>query len=200
MKQRGALIAAGGMAVNFILFLIKLYMGISSNSLSIYCDAINNLGDTVACIIALSGFVLVKKYDERHSERTQSLFGFVMNLAIALSGLYFVYSGIERFFYPLPVSYSMRYAVLLCLTIAVKLVMGLVYRAFERSEPSQMLKAMFLDSFLDCFVTLAAVMSLLLVPKFNFALDGVFSVAVGLMITVVSIRNLITESKFLINN
>lgn len=53
-------VSIGGL-VNLGLFFAKLYVGISSNSLAVYCDAINNLGDTFACIIGIIGFIFAKK-------------------------------------------------------------------------------------------------------------------------------------------
>lgn len=44
MRKRDIQIATFGIACNLSLFLIKLYVGISSNSLAIYCDSVNNLG------------------------------------------------------------------------------------------------------------------------------------------------------------
>ena len=199
---KNAAIKAGaiGLAGNLLLFFVKLYIGISSNSLAIYCDAINNLGDTFACGIALLGFFMIKKMSERQSLRTQSLCTLFISLFIAATGCYFVYNGLERLMYPMPVSYSVKYAVMLAATIGVKILMGLMFRAFNRGADSSVLKALFLDSFLDCFITLAALMSLILIQRVNFAADGIFAIATGSIITLSAIRNILQEAKYLIND
>lgn len=200
MKNYGAVAAAAGAAVNFCLFLTKIFVGISSNSLSIYCDAINNLGDTFATLIALAGFMLIKKFSERKSARTQSLFTFLIDIIIAVTGAYFVYNGLERVLYPLPVSYSVKYAFIILATIAVKIILGIVYIFFNRKAPSPVLRAMITDSFLDCFITFATLMSLFLVPRIEFATDGFFAVITGLIITFSAVKNIILQAKFLIND
>lgn len=200
MKNVGLIGTAAGTITNFVLFLVKLYIGISSNSLSIYCDAVNNLGDTFACIIALIGFLLIKKLDETKSLRTQSLFTFVISLIIAVTGAYFAYNGMERTLYPLPVSYSDKYAMVITATIFIKIIMGIVYISLNKKQPSTVLKALILDSFLDCFVTLSALMGLFLITKINYAADGIFAMITGAIITVSAIKNIIDESKYLINN
>ena len=48
--------AVFGICVNLCLFMVKLYVGISTNSISIYVDSLNNALDSVVCIIALVGF------------------------------------------------------------------------------------------------------------------------------------------------
>jgi divalent metal cation (Fe/Co/Zn/Cd) transporter len=200
MKGAGTKATIFGIATNFLLFLTKLYIGISSNSLPIYCDAINNLGDTFACIIGLLGFFLIKKLNETKSLRAQSLCTFVISLIIAVSGIYFVYNGIERTMYPLPINYTHKYVYAIAVTIGVKIIMGIVYIFFNKKQKSSVLSALVLDSFLDCFITAFALMSLVLVTKINFAADGIFAIVTGLIITVSAVKNVINESKFLINN
>ena len=46
--------AVFGICVNLCLFMVKLYVGISTNSISIYVDSLNNALDSVVCIIALA--------------------------------------------------------------------------------------------------------------------------------------------------
>ena len=199
MKNAAIKAGAVGLAGNLLLFFVKLYIGISSNSLPIYCDAINNLGDTFACIIALLGFVMIKKMTERQASRTQSLFTLFISLFIAATGIYFVYNGLERTLYPLPVSYTVKYAVILAATIVVKILMGIMFYRFNRTSSSTVLKALTLDSFLDCFITLAALMGLILIQKVNFAADGIFAVITGSIITASAVKNIVQESRYLIN-
>lgn len=200
MKRFGLIATIIGLVANFGLFLTKLYVGISSNSLAIYCDAINNLGDAFSCIIGILGFILIIKMSEIKSKRAQSLFTFVISIIIAVSGIYFVYNGADRLLYPLPVSYTHKYAIIIILTVFAKIIMGIMYALFNKKEQSSVLKALVLDSFLDCFVTAFALMSLFLIKKINFAVDGIFAIITGGIITASAIKNIIEESKFLINN
>ena len=200
MKRVGIKATVIGGVANLLLFFIKLYVGISANSLAVYCDAVNNLGDTLACIIALLGFFALKSLDEKRASRLQSLCTFVIELLIAFTGCYFVYNGLERMMYPLPVTYIKRYAILIGVTIVVKALMAVMYRAFNKKIDSAVLKALILDSALDCFITLFALMSLILVNKVNFAIDGIFAIITGSAITVAAIREVIGQAKYLINN
>lgn len=200
MKSNGIVATSIGLVANFILFLVKLYVGISSNSLSIYCDAINNLGDTFACIIAVIGFVLIKRMSDLYANRAQSLATFVISMIIAVTGGYFIYNGIERLMYPLPVSYSKKYVIIIIATVFAKIIMGAMYTLFNKSHSSAVLKAMILDSFLDCFITLFALMSLVLIAKVNFAIDGIFAIITGSIITITAIKNVVSQAKYLITN
>ena len=187
-----------GFGVNFALFAVKLYIGISTASLTIYCDAINNLGDTLACVVGFIGFMLIKKLGEKPSERAQSLMTFVISIFIAATGIYFVYNGLGRLMYPIPVNFSTKYAIALTSTIIVKIVLGIIFYRSDKRDSSPVLKAFLLDSFLDCFITLSALMSLFLVSKLNYAVDGAFAVITGSIITASAIKNLIKETKNLV--
>lgn len=200
MSKTGIWTSVFGLLTNFILFLIKLYVSISSGSLAIYCDSINNLGDTASCAIALAGFVLALKLSEQKSNRAQALASFVIGLILAVTSFYFAYNGIERLIYPTPISYQVRYAVLIAFTVLVKLVMGIVYSLADKKKPSPVLKTLKLDSFLDFAITLSTLLSLTLAAKINFAIDSVISIAIGAVIAVSSLRSIITQSKFLIND
>ena len=200
MNKIGIKATALGVIFNTVLFFAKFYVGISTNSLSIYCDAIINLGDTIACLIAVLGFFLARKVTELKSQKIQSLCTFVISLIIAATGAYFVYNGLQRLMYPLRIAYSVEYAYIIIATVFAKILMGLMYMAFNKEASSPVLKAMILDSFLDCAVTIFALMGLFLITKVNFAADGIFAIIIGTAVTVSAVKNTIDQSKFLINN
>ncbi|MBR0413216.1 MAG: cation transporter [Eubacterium sp.] len=189
-----------GLVVNFLLFAVKLYIGNASFSLTVYCDAINNLGDTFSCGIAMLGFVLAVKLGDRRSLRAQSLAAFVISIIIALTGLFFVYRGLDRLLYPAAVSYTGKYLAIIIGTIFVKLALGLIFVKLNKKAPSPITKALALDSFLDCFITLFTLMSSVLITKVNFAFDAYFALLCGTAITVEAIKCIIKETKFLIND
>lgn len=200
MKSIGLKATILGAIINLLLFLAKLYVGVSSNSLSVYCDAINSLGDTAACIIGVIGFYIAIKMSERKSIRTQSLCAFVISLIIAVTGIYFVYNGLERMMYPLMVAYSNEYALIIIATIIVKIIMGFMYNAFNKKNSSPVLKALILDSFLDCCLTAFVLLGLFVVGKLNYAVDGAFAIATGIAIAISAIKNVKEQAKALIND
>ncbi len=202
MGKRGIKIAAFGIVCNFLLFLVKLFVGISSNSLAVYCDSINNLGDIFASLIALFGFIFIlkSKTNPQKNSRVQALCSFVIGSIVAVTGAYCVYTGLERFIYPVLVSYSFKYAMLILLTAFVKLVMAMVYIMGNRKSPSPVYKALILDSFLDFGITIMAVLGFFLIQKLNYAVDGVFGIVIGLIILFNSAKSVFEQAKYLINN
>lgn len=199
MGKIGIKTALFGLFTNFALFLLKLYISISSNSLSIYCDAVNNLGDTLSCIIVLIGFILILRLDEIRSKRTQALAGFVIGLILVVAGSYFAYNGCERCLYPVKISYLKTYAILLAVTIAVKLVMGIVYIRINQKNSSPIFRTLIIDSFLDCAVTAITLIGFTLTVKINFAIDGIMSILIGVIVAISAAKEVIEQTKTLIN-
>lgn len=200
MGKTGVKAAVFGLTINFALFLIKLYVSISSGSLAIYCDGINNLGDTLSCIIALVGFALAIRLDEKKSSRAQSLASFVIGLILAFTGAYFAYNGIERLMYPVPISFLYKYAILISVTALAKLIMGIVYFKINRKHTSPVYKTLIMDSFLDCAVTLSTLISLTLSVKINFAIDSILSIVIGIAVATSAVKTLWAQCKYLIND
>ncbi len=199
MGKVGIKTALFGFITNFILFLLKLYIGISSNSLSIYCDAVNNLGDTLSCIIVLVGSVFILKLDETRSNRMQALAGFVIGLILTVTGFYFAYNGLERCFYPVKISYLKIYALLLAVTIAVKFIMGIIYFKVNQKNSSPIFRTLILDSFLDCAVTAITLIGFTLTIKINFAVDGIMAIVIGTIVAISAAKEIIAQAKTLIN-
>ncbi|MGN0570675.1 MAG: cation transporter [Candidatus Fimenecus sp.] len=191
-------VMAVGLLCNLLLGLVKLYIGISSNSLAVYCDAVNNFGDALLCAAVLSAVLLMKTHDEQIHRRAESLLTFCIGLVLAVAGIYFLYSGTERILYPLPIAYLRKYAVLLACTLPVKVFLAVLYHTVGKKKQSKPFKALFMDCLLDCAVTLFSLMGLLLSSKLPFAADGVFAVVIGAAVAVSAGKTVIREAKFLI--
>ncbi|MGN1118336.1 MAG: cation transporter, partial [Acutalibacteraceae bacterium] len=111
-------------SVNIILFFIKLYIGLRTNSISIYSDAVNNLFDSLSGLLTLVTLSLIIKNADLSTEGTvrksEQLFSFLMALAVAFTGFYFAYSSVERLMYPTPVWYTGLFLAVLILTALIK--------------------------------------------------------------------------------
>lgn len=184
--------AAAAIAINFALFLIKLYAGLTSSSICIYSDAINNMFDTLACALALTGSIIMKKgandsYPNGHS-RTEQLIGFVMSCIISVTGAYFAYCALERFLYPRPVNFLVKHAALLAGTIAVKLIMGFIYKKAADKTGSVILKTIYIDSFSDTAVTAMSLLTFAFSNNSGLRVDATFGLIISIIIIVNAVR------------
>ena len=186
---------AAAFALNVALFSVKLYVGLCANSISIYSDAVNNMFDSLSGLAAFICFAALLSSSSEGTraiiKKAEQFFSFVMSVIILLTGLYFAYNSLERLFYPTPISYLTRYLVMLIVTVAVKFIMFFAYRGVYRITGSPIIKVMAADSILDCFITLATVMSLTVSQYVEFAVDAVF----GLVISTVLITSAVKLAK-----
>ena len=183
---------AAAFALNVALFSVKLYVGLSANSISIYSDAVNNMFDSLSGLAAFICFAALLSSTSEAAraiiKKAEQFFSFVMSVIILLTGLYFAYNSLERLFYPTPISYLTHYLVLLMITVAVKLIMFFAYRGVYRVTGSPIIKVMAADSILDFFITLATVMSLTVSQYAEFAIDAVFGIVISIALIISALK------------
>lgn len=183
---------AAAFALNVALFSVKLYVGLSANSISIYSDAVNNMFDSLSGLAAFICFAALLSSTSEAAraiiKKSEQFFSFVMSVIILLTGLYFAYNSLERLFYPTPISDLTHYLVLLMITVAVKLIMFFAYRGVYRVTGSPIIKVMAADSILDFFITLATVMSLTVSQYAEFAIDAVFGIVISIALIISALK------------
>ena len=188
--------------INFILFIIKLYIGLRSNSFCIYTDSINNLMDTLSAILAFIGVAFaVKKSSDEHPfgfGRMEYVTSFVMSAIMVFAGVSFALSSLERFLAPTPIWYYESFVLILAFTCLIKLMLGICFAIYGKKEKSPILKTVTLDSFLDCGITAITLVSLTLSEKIGFTLDAFLGLAISIMIMVSGIRLVISSISHII--
>ena len=57
--KKSIILVSVGIIVNVILAIVKMYVGLSSNSLCIMLDAVNSFLDIITCIVTLIFFIVL---------------------------------------------------------------------------------------------------------------------------------------------
>ncbi len=194
MKKRniGAAVAFCGAAVNLALFLVKLYVAVSCNSLSIYLDSFNNAVDCLVCVFVGLGFILSKKGATKDYPfgfgKTEGVVNFLVCVIILVTGLSFAYSSLGRIMYPLPIWYSSKYAAMVALTLPVKLLLFFLYKRSNKKLSSPVLDALSFDSILDLFITLCSLTALFVSNRLGFSADGFSGMVISVILVFQSIK------------
>lgn len=194
INNKRSLICITAAIVNLILFFTKLYVAISSNSISIYVDSLNSLSDTFVCAIGVAGFYIAamspnKKYPFGYG-KSEELVNLLLSVVILFTGAAFVYTSLQRFMYPVPVWFSVKYAVIIGITAAVKLIMALFFKAMNRKNPSNVIKNLEVDSTLDFLVSLCIVISFTLTNYVGYSVDSVTGIVTSVVIIVLGFKSL----------
>ena len=175
-----------GIIINFLLFLIKFFVGMLVGSIAISADAFNNLSDAGSSIITIIGFKLASKpADAEHPfghGRIEYLSALLVAFLVMLVGVQFIKSSIERILNPTPVTFEVIPFILLLISIGFKVWLSKFNRFIGDKINSSALKAAATDALGDVFTSITVVISFLLSKFTTFPLDGYIGVLVALAI------------------
>lgn len=193
MKRNfGSAVAFTGTAVNLALFLVKLYVAVSCKSLSVYLDSLNNAADSLVCVAVGLGFIIARKPVNKDYPfgfgRTEGVVNFVISAIILFAGLSFAYTSLNRLMYPIPVSYTVKYALVIALTVPVKLLLMLFYKWASKKQSSAVFGSLGLDSLIDFFITLCSISAFVLSDKTDLNVDGTAGMIISVILIIQGIK------------
>lgn len=129
--------------------------------------------------------------------KREQLLSFIISVTIAFSAFYFAYNSLERLTYPTPVTYSVKYLVIILSTAGIKLILFAVMRAFAVKLGSEVIRLISLDSLLDFFITAVTAITLLLSKDGRYTVDAFCGIGISAIILVSAVKNVISSVKTL---
>ncbi len=182
----GVLCGAFGIFLNLVLFGIKLAAGLISGSVAITADAINNLSDAGSSVVSMVGFRMAgQKPDPEHPfghGRIEYVTGLVVSMIIILMGFELLKSSFEKIMHPAMIELKPVVAVILVVSIIVKLYMYGYNSKIADVIGSSAMKATALDSFTDSIATLVVLGCALAGFYFGISIDGWCGLAVSFFV------------------
>ena len=185
-ERCGKLSGLIGIGLNLVLCAGKFLAGAVTGSISVMADAFNNLTDAGSSLITLIGFRLAgQKPDEEHPfghGRMEYLAGLVISMLILLVGFELGKSSLDKILHPQSVVFSVVSAVILLLSVCVKLWMFFFNRALGKQIKSAALSATASDCLADSIATSVVLVGLLVGHFFHIHIDGWLGAAVAIFI------------------
>lgn len=182
----GRLSGITGIVLNLLLAGTKALAGILTGSISVMADAFNNLSDAGSSVVTLLGFRLAgKKPDADHPfghGRIEYLSGLFVSMLILLVGVELLKSSVDKILHPSPVTFSVASALILALSILLKLWLCLFNRNLGKRINSSAMLASAADSLSDSAATAAVLIGLLAGTVTPFPVDGWIGLLVSLFI------------------
>lgn len=183
----GFLCGVCGIVLNFILFCLKLFAGTVAGSVSVCADAFNNLGDAGSSLVTLFGFkASTRRPDSDHPfghGRYEYISGFTVSILIILMGAELVKSSVKKIASGADdTSFTLLTAVILAVSVAVKIYIFIYNRSIGRKISSPALEAAGADALSDCIATTVIFFSSLISHFTEVSLDGWSGLAVSLFI------------------
>ena len=172
----GTLCGIAGIVLNLLLFGGKLFAGLVSGAISIVSDAFNNFMDAASSVITLIGFRLSEqKPDKDHPfghGRIEYVAGLVVSMLIILVGFELGKSSVDKILHPEKVEFSLLAAVILGVSVAVKLYMASYNFRIGKKISSAAMRATATDSLSDSVATGTVLLCLLISYWFDLQLDA----------------------------
>lgn len=191
-NRYGTVAGVFGIVTNFILFIIKLIIGLISNSITIIADAFNNLSDSGSCILTILGFKLSNKpADKEHPyghARYEYIAGIIVSLLILCMGVLFAKASIEKIFMPEEINISIATYLILIIAIIGKTIQMFVYLDFAKTIKSGTIKANAIDARNDILSTTAVLIAVIVMGLFKINIDAYAGLVVSIFIIISSIK------------
>lgn len=173
-----------GAICNIVLFLIKLFIGLATNSIAVMSDAFNNLSDMGSCIVAIIGAKLSNRLPDKAHPYGHGRFEYISSLIVSfiimLVGFELLKGSFEKIRNPEETVFSLPMIIILVLSLSVKLWMYYTYSYIGKTINSTVMKASARDSINDVISTSAVIAATIAGHFLPFAIDGF----VGLIVAV----------------
>lgn len=175
-----------GIIANVLLASGKLVAGLISGSVSIISDSLNNFTDGLSSLITFIGFKASQKpADSDHPfghARYEYVAGLIISMLVVLVGFELGKSSIQKIFTPTQVDFTIITAVILAVSIAVKLGLWFYNNTVAKSINSEALKATAIDCRNDCVMTAFVLIAMIVEYYTNFFVDGYAGIVIAIFI------------------
>lgn len=175
-----------GIAANVLLAAFKAVVGLLASSIAIVMDAVNNLSDALASVITIVG----TKLSERHPDRKHP-FGYgrieyfsaiIISIIVLMAGVTSFAESVKKIFNPSTPTYSTLTLTVIITAVLVKLVLGRYVKNKGKKLQSDSLIASGADAIFDAFVTIATLLSAVVMLVWHVNLDGIFGTLISLVV------------------
>lgn len=181
-----------GIAFNVLLCALKILVGVLTASVAVIADALNNLADASSNIVGFIGFKLAERpADEEHPYghgRYEYIAGLTVAFFIMVIGVELLMSGVEKIIKPTLVDVTLLSAIILGVSILIKLFMCAMYKYAGKKIKSSALIASSIDSRNDAISTFAVLVSLIITKYTSVVIDGYVGVIIAVLILIGGIK------------
>ncbi|MBO5415477.1 MAG: cation transporter [Clostridia bacterium] len=197
-RAYGTLASVVGIILNILLAAVKMLVGVLTSSISVTADAVNNLSDAGSQVVSLISFkISAKPADRDHPfghARIEYVASMIVSFIILTIGFELFRSSLEKVFDPEPTKLGILPALILVLSVAVKLWIAIFNRKIGKRINSSVIKATAVDSLSDALATTAVLVSMIISHLTGFVTDGYMGMIVSVFIFVAGIK-ILAETK-----
>lgn len=182
----GVLASIVGVFCNLLLFLVKFFIGLFMNSISVMADAFNNLSDAASSVVSFAGVKLASRPADKEHPFGHGRYEYIAALIVAflvlqVGGSCFQ-SSIGKVLHPEELKANWIMVAILGISILLKIWMGFFNKKLGKRIQSKVMEATAADAFGDVIITSATVISIIVGMVTGLKIDGYMGIVVSLLV------------------
>ena len=175
-----------GILANVFLAAFKAVIGLTSNSIAIVMDAVNNLSDAASSIITIVGTKLAgKEPDRKHPfgyGRIEYLSAMIISLLVLYAGVTAFVESVKKIVSPDTPDYSAVALIIVAVAVVVKVVLGRYVKSVGEKVNSDSLVNSGTDATLDSVISASTLVAALIYIAFGVSLEAWLGALIALVI------------------
>ena len=175
-----------GILANVFLAAFKAVVGITSHSVAIVMDSVNNLSDAASSIITIVGTKLAgKEPDKDHPfgyGRVEYLSAMVISLLVMYAGITAFVESVKKIIHPETPEYTPATLIIVAVAVVVKIVLGRYVKSVGEKVNSDALINSGADATLDSVISLSTLVAAGIYLIFHISLEAWLGAVIALVI------------------
>ena len=175
-----------GILANIALAAFKAVVGLSSNSIAIVMDAVNNLSDAASSVITIVGTKLAgKEPDKKHPfgyGRIEYLSATIISLLVLYAGITAFTESVKKIIHPDTPDYGTAALVIVAAAVVVKLLLGRYVKSVGEKVNSDSLKGSGEDATLDSVISASTLVAAAIYLFFHISLEAWLGAVIAVVI------------------
>ena len=188
-KNRDAVIVRTsiiGIIANVFLAAFKAFVGLTSNSIAIVMDAVNNLSDAASSVITIVGTKLAgKEPDRKHPfgyGRIEYLSAMMISFLVLYAGITAFVESVKKIISPGTPDYSAASLIIVAVAVAVKILLGRYVKSVGKKVNSDSLVNSGEDATLDSVISASTLVAAALYLTLHISLEAWLGAVIALVI------------------
>lgn len=187
-SREGVIAATSGLgiAVNVLIAVVKVIIGLLASSIAIVSEGVNNAADALTSVLTLAGTKLAGKHpDEKHPfgyGRIEYLTSLVISGLILFTGIEMLISSVKLVFHPEELSISVISLIIVAVSAVIKFFLGVYTIKMGKKTDSGALEAVGLESRNDSFISVITIVSAVIFLIFHISIDAYVGIFTSLII------------------
>ena len=175
-----------GILANIFLVAFKAFIGLTSNSIAIVMDAVNNLSDSASSVITIIGTKLARKEADRKHPfgygRIEYLSAMVISVLVLYAGITAFIESVKKIITPETPDYTPVALIIVAAGVVVKIALGLYVKSVGKKVNSDSLINSGQDATLDSIISASTLVAAAVYIIFHISLEAWLGAVIAVVI------------------